>query len=296
MHLTIRVPNTWYRASLEWPDAGDAKQPHRLTGVTLPGVPTVVVGSNSHVAWGFTNTYADWSDIVLLDTDPGRPNQYLTPGGMARIRARMRRVIEVAGGQLAASYGSVDDLGTPARARSVVDGSRAYRWVAHSAERLAASVTPMESARTVLEAFDEANGLGAPGQNIVAADSSGHIGWSIYGSIPRRVGFDGPHTGLMERRIAADGTGWLTDAEYPRILDPQDGRIWTANARVVDGEMLAKLGDGSYEIGSRAHAIRDRLAAREALRRARPARHPARHTRGLSRSLANAIAEHARRR
>ena len=29
----------------------------------------VVVGSNTHVAWGFTNTYADWSDIVLLETD-----------------------------------------------------------------------------------------------------------------------------------------------------------------------------------------------------------------------------------
>ena len=47
MHLTIRVPNTWYRASLEWPEPTDAKQPHRLTGVTLPGVPAVVVGSNT---------------------------------------------------------------------------------------------------------------------------------------------------------------------------------------------------------------------------------------------------------
>jgi len=44
MHLLLRVPNTWYRASLEWGD-------HKVTGVTLPGTPAVVVGSNGRIAW-----------------------------------------------------------------------------------------------------------------------------------------------------------------------------------------------------------------------------------------------------
>ena len=83
MHLTIRVPNIWYRASLEWPDPTDTKQPHRLTGVTLPGVPAVVAGTNSHVAWGFTNAYADWSDIVLIDTDSDSSERVSDAGGMA---------------------------------------------------------------------------------------------------------------------------------------------------------------------------------------------------------------------
>ena len=80
MHLAMRVPNTWYRAALEWPDADD-RRPHRVIGVTLPGVPPMVVGSNTHVAWGFTNTYADWSDIVLLELDPSNPRRYRTPDG-----------------------------------------------------------------------------------------------------------------------------------------------------------------------------------------------------------------------
>ncbi|HSG38129.1 MAG TPA: penicillin acylase family protein, partial [Thermoanaerobaculia bacterium] len=46
MHLGIRVPNTWYRASLVWPDGAGGT--HRMTGVTLPGTPAVVVGSNGH--------------------------------------------------------------------------------------------------------------------------------------------------------------------------------------------------------------------------------------------------------
>ena len=86
---------------------------------------------------------------------------------------------------------------------------------------------------------------------MVAVDRGGRIGWSVYGAIPRRVGLDGRLPASW-----ADGTrGWTdgsTPAEYPRIIDPPGGRIWTANARVVDGEMLAELGDGSYEVGSRA--------------------------------------------
>ena len=251
MHLGIRVPNTWYRAAWEWPD-------HTLYGVTLPGVPAMVVGSNTHVAWGFTNTYADWSDIVLLETDPQRGTSYRTPEGWREMEA-FDETIEVAGQPAQHAlvrwtiWGPV--LGPDHRGRA-----RAYRWVAHSAERLAASVMPLEDARTIEEAFDSANGLGTPGQNFVVADRGGRIGWTIYGAIPRRQGIDGQLPASW-----ADGsrgwTGWLDDAEYPRMLDGRDGRIWTANARVVDGDRLAKLGDGSYEIGSRARIIRDRLMA-----------------------------------
>ncbi len=253
MHLGIRVPNTWYRAAWEWPE-------HRMYGVTLPGVPAMVVGSNTHVAWGFTNTYADWNDIVLLETDPKRASWYRTPDGWQEITAH-DETIEIAGQPAQrmvvqwTRWGPL--LGPDHRGRL-----RAYRWVAHSAERLAASVTPLEGATTIEEAFDAANGLGTPGQNFVVGDRSGRIGWSIYGSIPRRSGFDGQLPTSW-----ADGsrgwTGWLEDREYPRLLDGQNGRIWTANARVVGGDLLAALGDGSYEVGSRARIIRDRLMAQD---------------------------------
>jgi penicillin amidase len=260
MHLDIRVPNIWYRAALEWPGETDGDPPNRVIGVTLPGVPAVVVGSNTHVAWGFTNTYADWSDVVLLDVDRTRPDGYRSANGW-RAFERHDEVIHVAGEDetrepvLWTEWGPVlepDYRGRP----------RAYRWVAHSAERLAAAVTPLETARTIEDAFDVANGLGTPGQNLVVADRSGRIGWTVYGALPRRIGHDG-QVPLPWSDGARGWDGWLADEEYPRIVDPPSGRLWTANARVVDGEMLAKLGDGSYEIGSRARAIRDRLFARE---------------------------------
>ena len=258
MHLAVRVPNTWYRAVLEW--KREDGEPRRLIGVTLPGTPALVVGSNEHVAWGFTNTYADWSDIVLLEVDPADRNRYRTPDGW-RSFERHEEIIRVAGGtdeRLVVPWTvwgplmEADRLGRP----------RAYRWVAHAADRLARTLAPFETADTVLEAFDAANGLGAPGQNLVVADRDGRIGWSVYGAIPRRIGFDGRLPSSW-----SDGTrgwqGWLAGSEYPRLVDPATGRIWTANARVVDGERLAKLGDGNYEVGSRATIIRNRLMAKD---------------------------------
>jgi penicillin amidase len=84
----------------------------------------------------------------------------------------------------------------------------------------------------------------------------------VYGAIPNRVGLDG-HVPVSWADGSRGWQGWLEDAEYPRVVDPIDGRLWTANARVVNGSMLARLGDGSYEIGSRARIIRNRLFSRE---------------------------------
>ncbi len=260
MHLGIRVPNTWYRASLEWRDPAGSAEPRRLIGVTLPGVPALVVGSNTHVAWGFTNTYADWSDVVLLETNPSRPSQYLTQQGWREFE-RHEEVIEIAG-QPSQSSAVLWTIWGPVLGPDYRGRLRAYRWVAHSEERLAASVAPLERAQTIEDAFEAVNGLGAPGQNIVVADRTGRIGWSIYGSIPRREGLDGRLPGRWSDG-SHDWSGWLDPADYPRIVDPPGGRIWTANARVVDGDALAKLGDGSYEIGSRARLIREHLLAKD---------------------------------
>ncbi len=260
MHLDIRVPNTWYRAVIEWRDEADSSQTKVLEGITLPGHPTLVAGSNTHIAWGFTNSQADTGDLILIELDPMDPNRYYTPWGW-RTFDHFQETVEVSGGNPVnfdvrwTIWGPV--IGTDHKGRL-----RAYAWTAHSAERLATSVLPLEESRTLDAALEAANSLGAPAQNIVVADRSGRIAWTIYGSLPRRIGLDG-----VLPESWADGwrgwNGWLTPAEYPRIVDPPGGRLWTANARVVDGSGLRILGDGNYDVGARAREIRDRLRERE---------------------------------
>ena len=78
-------------ASLVFPDGHGGQT--RITGVTLPVTPAVAVGSNSHVAWGFTNSYIDTSDAVALEPVPGRPDHYATPQGPQPIRRVVERLV-----------------------------------------------------------------------------------------------------------------------------------------------------------------------------------------------------------
>jgi penicillin amidase len=258
MHLGIRVPNTWYRASVVRPDGAGGTL--RMTGVSLPGVPAVVVGSNGHVAWGFTNSYGDWSDLIVLDVDPRNPEIYRTPDGFRRIET-VEEVIQVKGGN-PVRFPVRETIWGPVIDQDHLGRPRALAWTAQRPEAVNMALGRLETARTLEEAMEMANQAGAPAQNFAVADSTGRVGWTIFGQVPRRVGFDGRLPTSW-----ADGShrwdGWLSPAEMPRIIDPPSGRVWSANSRVVEGDLLAKVGDGGYGFGARARQIRDDLLALE---------------------------------
>ena len=185
MHLAIRVPNTWYRASMEWPDAADAATPHRLIGTTLPGVPTLVTGSNTHVAWGFTNTYADWSDIVALNTDPSHPNAYRTPEGWRSFEV-FDEVIDAAGG--APEHLPVRwTIWGPVLPADYRGRARAYRWTAHDAETL----------------------LSDPGTGRLYVATKGFVGGMLYAA-PKKLRPDAPN----RLRPIADVGAIVTDGSF----------------------------------------------------------------------------------
>ena len=257
MHLGISVPNTWYRLSLVFPGVDGER---RVTGVTLPGAPFVVAGSNGHVAWGFTNSEGDWADLVLLEPDPGNPEAYLTPEGPRKLE-RETETIEVKG-EKAETLIVESTIWGPVIDKDYAGRRRALAWVALREGGLNASLVHMESVGGLAEAQALAPEAGIPNQNFVVADSAGRIGWTIIGRIPRRLGHDGSAPTSW-----ADGTrrwdGWIAPADYPRVVDPPSGRIWTANARVVSGEKLARVGVGGYDLGARQGQIRDDLLAIE---------------------------------
>lgn len=257
MHLALRVPNTWYRAALIFPD--DRGRARRVEGVMLPGAPAIVAGSNGHLAWGFTNSRGDWSDLVVLEpTSDGAG--YQTPEGPKQFE-RARETLAVRGGSpetleiLATAWGPVVDRDDRGR-------QRALRWVAHDLRAVNLGLLALERADALETALDIANRAGVPAQNILLASADGRIAWTLAGPIPRRFGHDGhlPSSWADGRR---GWSGWLEPPEYPRIADPPNGRLWTANGRVVDGAWLAQLGDGGYVVGARARQIRDGLLARE---------------------------------
>ncbi len=257
MHLTIRAPNIWYRAQINLTHQDVQSQ---VTGVTLPGAPTMVVGSNRHIAWGFTNSYGDWYDLIKLELHPTDPNQYLTPYGYQefaiykeeiKVGAEQRHVIEVK-----------ETIWGPVIQQGPSDQLFAYRWVAHDVEGINIRLDQLKHVTSVREALDLAKTFGIPAQNFVVGDAQGNIGWTIAGPIPNRIGYDGQYP-----QSWADGSklwdGYIAPADYPEIYNPESGRIWTANSRVVGGEHYKLIGDGGYDIGHRADQIKQNLFAKQ---------------------------------
>ncbi|MEX0899623.1 MAG: penicillin acylase family protein [Gammaproteobacteria bacterium] len=227
MHLGLQVPSIWFRAELQ-------RDGRRVTGVTLPGTPLIVVGSNGSVAWGFTNSYGDWLDLIVLETD--ELGRYRAPDGWHAFDV-VSSPIAVAGG-VERAFEFRTTIWGPVLGELPDGRPYAVRWVAHDPRAYAPGFMDLAGARSVDEAIAAANRSGIPHQNFVVADADGNIGWTIMGQIPE---------------LPAD--------EYPRVVNPDHGRVWTANSRVVGGDRLAKVGDGSYAYGHRAAQIRERLFA-----------------------------------
>jgi penicillin amidase len=256
IHLGLGLPNIWYRASFMW--NGAQGEELRSTGITLPGVPAMVAGSNGNLAWGFTNSYVDCSDLVILEVDAEDEELYATPDGPRRFE-RAQEIIDVKNGE-PETLEVTETIWGPVVGHDHVGRPRALRWVAHDVEAVNLELLDLEDAQDVDQALDVATRCGIPAQNFVVADRTGRIAWTVIGVFPRRVGCSGRVPASW-----ADGgcrwEGWLSAEEYPRVVDPPSGRIWTANNRVADPVTLRHVGDAGYDLGARAGQIRDDLFA-----------------------------------
>ena len=260
MHLDLGVPNIWFRTRLRYPDATAPRGQRDINGVSLPGTPAIVVGSNGQVAWGFTNSYGDWLDWVRVIRDPADPSRYKVPEGWATLTHATERI--QARGQADTTLEVTLTRWGPLMAVDVDGTPLALAWTGATPRAYNLDLMRMERVGNVADALALAPQLGIPAQNLLVADRAGHIGWTLAGnSIPLR----GTASAMLPADWSAIGSGWqgwtAADA-YPRIENPADGRLWTANNRIVDGADLARIGNGGYDLGARAQQIRDDLQAR----------------------------------
>ncbi|WP_310386060.1 penicillin acylase family protein [Roseateles sp.] len=245
MHLELGVPSIWFRTQLEIKNAQG--QVLRAAGLSLPGTPSLVVGSNGQVAWGFTNAYGQWFDWIKLPAD-------LPP---ARLQA-LTETIAVKGAP--AQTLAVQELDGAPVVRTQ-DGQRyALRWIAHQGEAYNLGLDELLWAHDVPAALQLAQAAGMPHQNIVVADAQGRIGWTLAGRLWTQAPLAASYARFQTPDLAAHQ--WLKTSDYPKLLNPADGQLWTANNRQLGGPQADLIGDGGFALGARAQQIRDRLSAR----------------------------------
>jgi len=260
MHLGLRAPSLWFRARLRYADANAPEGRVDVSGVSLPGIPGIIVGSNTHVAWGFTNSYGDWLDFFRVDFVDATETRYRTPEGEEAVVVH-REQIDVAGG--APEMLEVRETRWGPITADESDGSAlALRWTAQLPGSLNFGLLDLARAGSLEDALTAARGAGVPAQNLLVGDRQGRIAWRLIGRMPLRVGGCDPQA-PMRPLDGCDWAGWrpTTLLPQPEIIDPPSGRLWSANARIADGELLALIGDSGYALGARQKQIADHMNA-----------------------------------
>ncbi len=253
MHLGLQLPNTWYRIVMQYPQA-DGRQ-RRLVGLTLPGAPPVLtVGSNGRVAWGYTNAYGDFLDLVAVAKDGAGALPVTTQPETLHVKGAPDETMQVRETALGPLL-------------TVAGRDYAVHWIAHQPGAINMRHRALEESDSLDQALAIAATIGIPAQNFVAGDADGHIGWTITGLLPRLAAPITPADGLdASFPIAAGGAvrswdGVLAPSEYPKVIDPAGGQLVTANSRQLAGAQAALIGDGGFDLGARTHQIGDDVKA-----------------------------------
>lgn len=244
MHLNLAVPNIWYRATFHYNDENhEATEVH---GATLPGTPLMAVGSNRHIAWGFTNAYIDTTDVFIISetdkkTEITQEMEWINVKGSAAVPYEI----------------SISPHG-PLLVNKYFNSSLALRWIAHDSLALNMRLTDLETTRSAFDALQVSRRIRVPIFNFLVADVNGHIGWTLIGALPERQGFDGK-TPIRTNRKFMHWSGFVDPSTYPVIYDPPEGIIVTANNRTLGNAWTKLIGNNGFLNGMRAFQITKRL-------------------------------------
>jgi penicillin amidase len=265
-HLQMEFPSVWYEMHLVAADLD-------VIGVTIPGVPLIVIGHNARVAWGLTNTGADVQDLSLERVDVGRKRS-LHRGEWVPIEVK-DAPIPVRGRSQPLPFEVWKTRNGPIIVDVELDFESAPSWLSPTdrpnEERRAYSLR-WDTSGDLAVAFDginratdwatftaAVNAFSLPSSNIVYADVDGNIGYVMSGRLPVRAGGDG--------RAAVDGNngpGWngtVDQATLPRVLNPDAGYIASANNPIDRG--FSPLVTNDWAAPFRATRLRELLAKAE---------------------------------
>ena len=252
MHLALRAPNIWFRARLRYADPQAPGGRVDVQGLTLPGLPAVIIGSNRHVAWGFTNSYGDYLDFKRETPCPSAAGS-----PCARI-VRHRERLAVAGAP-DVDFDVEETAWGPVVLREADGRVLSLRWTAHLPGSVNLGIARLGAARDLDDALRIADATAVPTQNLAIGDAGGRIAWRLLGPLPKRAAACASPLAVQ----GAECPPWQTATNASVVLaSPAIDRLWTANNRVADGDALERIGDGGYALGARALQIRDRLQAK----------------------------------
>ncbi|WP_024754794.1 penicillin acylase family protein [Streptomyces exfoliatus] len=274
-HLSPQLPSLWYQMGLHCRSVS-ATCRYDVAGYTFSGMPGVIIGHNDKIAWGLTNLGADVTDLYLEKIGP---DGYLVDGKVKPFTVR-DEVIKVAGGDdrkiTVRSTGRgplVSDRSTELEkvgrkapvGNAAPDRGTGYgvslQWTALQPGKSMDAIFALDRAKDFTTFRAAAKNFEVPSQNLVYADTEGHIGYQSPGKIPQRSKGDGtlPAPGWDS---AYKWKGYIPFDKLPYEFDPARGYIVTANQAVIDQKTYPDLLTKDWGYGSRSQRINDLIESK----------------------------------
>jgi penicillin amidase len=239
-HLELSLPSIWYEAQLVVPSQLD------VYGVTIPGLPTIILGFNRDIAWTFTNTGADVLDFYTERVDQdAHPTKYFMDGTWHPLQQRIEQYRGPRGQILA-----VDTLYFTHRGPLRRENGQwlSMRWTVLEQSNETEGFRLAAKARDVDE-FQRAMGMyfRSPAQNMLVADRHGSIAIRSTGRFPIRPSSG---SGFAIRDGTTSASDWRTylPVEFaPQARDPEQGFLASANQQPIDPRMANYWFGGQFE-------------------------------------------------
>jgi len=236
-HLQIELPAVWWEVHV----VSDTLD---VTGVTIPGIPFVIIGHNARLGWGLTNVGTDVQDFFVERLNEARTH-YRVGEEWVPLKVT-RHEIHVAGRSdssifevRSTRHGPVQNAarwreqypGDSANYARLDDTVLALKWDVLREGTSASAFDGLARATNWPEFLAAVRQFSAPAQNFVYADVDGNIGYAMSGLVPIRRESDGsmPVPGWPRD---ADWQGWIPPQQLPAMLNPPSGQIVTANNQI----------------------------------------------------------------
>jgi penicillin amidase len=264
-HLRLAIPSIWYLMHLKAETSTTQPDGYEVWGASIPGSPCIQLGHNRWISWGVTAAICDDVELYREKTHPQVADRYLIGDNWSTM-ARREEIIKVRrNGEIkkivrSTRHGPViSDFGNRANPSQVL----AFRWTAHEPSQEFRCLYGVNQARDWQEFLESIAYQSAPTLNYVYADCRGNIGYSLAGKIPlrRRI----PSLLALDGSIEDnDWCGHIPFSELPRIYNPPEGVIATANHRIADASYPHYLSH-FFEPASRIRRIKELLVVRKPL-------------------------------
>jgi penicillin G amidase len=250
-HLRLTLPSIWYQVQLSAPG-------QNVYGVTMPGIPSVVIGFNNSIAWGVTNVYADVMDWYKLDFKDETCREYAYGNRWMPVREK-KEIIKVRGGGAVEETILLTHYGPVMTGKTQRDNKTMYalKWIAHQPSQEIASFYYLNHANNFSSFKHALTYFTSPAQNFVYADKYQHIAMVAAGKFPLKQHAQGKYV-LDGRDPNNEWRGWIPGGENPSVLDPQRQFVSSANQSLTDQSYPYYI-NWKYSPSERARRINARL-------------------------------------